>query len=111
MSQRALLEAMDQAAFAAFHHAGMADAATYTPPGGGTAVACTVLVDREAQDFGEGDAPVSGQRVAVALQLAEVSSPAKGGLVVIGTGISAERWVLYREIKRDESRAYWVVRP
>jgi hypothetical protein len=107
MSQAATLRAFDAAAAAAFGEAGMADAGTYTPPGGGTPVDCTVLVDREQQDFADGIEPVSGQRVAVTLFLAEVEDPEQDGLVVVGS----ESWVLYREIARDESRAQWVVRP
>lgn len=107
MSQAATLRAFDAAAAAAFLEAGAADEATYTPPGGGTPIDCTVLVDREHQEFGDGGEPISGQRVVVTVFLAEIDDPKQGALVTVG----AESWVLYRELLRDESRAQWTVRP
>lgn len=106
MNQTAALRDLDAAIVASLADAGIADAATYVPPGGGAGAACTVLVDRAAQFFGEtGD--VAGYRITVALFLAEIASPARGGMVTLTE--TGEAFKLNELDARDESMARWVV--
>lgn len=104
MSQRDFLQGFDAMAFGAFFDAGIADAATYTPPGGGAGVACQVLVDRGVRDFGTDEAPVSTFRVLVTFQLSQVS-PKEEGAVEIG----AETFTLVQRLREDESISQWGV--
>lgn len=103
MSQREFLRRLDADLITAFADCGMADPAIYTPAGGAPS-ACTVLVDRNAQFFGElGE--VAGSRVLVTLFLADVAAPGRGGVVVV----DGDTYKLDQEIERDESKAVWVV--
>lgn len=71
------------------------------------AVPCTVMVDRDVQDFSEADlAPVSARQTLVAFQRAEVE-PAGGGLVEVVGYPGAMR--LVRRARVDESRSVWEV--
>jgi len=107
MNQTAFLRDMDAAIAGAFADAGMADAATYTAPGGGTPAACTVLVDRAVQFFGDDEAQIVGSRDVLTLYAAEIAAPARGGVVTLtGTG---EAFKLDKPIARDESMSRWVV--
>lgn len=103
MSQRDALQAMDADIVAAFVAAGLADTATYTPPGGGTALPCQVMVDRNVEIFAEGGADVPTRGIVIALQLAEVPAPARGGVVAIGT----EQLQLVAKVDADESLEKW----
>ncbi|WP_396616797.1 hypothetical protein ACHZ97_04265 [Lysobacter soli] len=105
MGQVATLRALDAAIVSAFANAGMADAATYTPAGG-VAVTCTVLVDRAAQYFGD-VGEVVGRRIVVSLFLAEVPSPARGGVVTLADG--GEQFRLSELDLLDDSISRWVV--
>lgn len=104
MSQKDFLREFDAAAIGAFLDGGMADDATYTPPGGGAGVPCQVLVDRDVEDFGEDDAPVSLRRTRIAFQRAEVE-PVAMGQVVVG----AETFTLAKRTRYDESLSAWWV--
>ena len=90
---------------ASFVAAGLGDAATYVPPGGGAGMPCSVLVDRAAQFFGE-MGEVAGHRITVTLFLSEVSAPARGGVVTLEDG---EAFKLHQLDVRDESMSRWVV--
>jgi hypothetical protein len=59
-------------------------AASYTPPGGGSAIACTVIFDARDREleFGRGAAIMQGQTLQV--RRSEVSAPAKGGAFAVG---------------------------
>jgi hypothetical protein len=103
MSQRAALQAMDAAIVGAFAAAGMADAATYTPPGGGVAVPCEVMVDRNLE-IGA-DVPTRG--IVVAMQLAQVPAPARGGVVAV----DGEQLRLVAKVEGDESLERWEAQP
>lgn len=105
MSQIDALRALDASLINAFAGAGLADAATYTPPAGGKAVDCTVLVDDEAQFFGEGSSEVAGHRTLIGLLLAEVPNPERGGIVVA----DGQTYVLNVLETRDQSLQRWVV--
>lgn len=105
MGQVATLRALDAAIVGAFADAGMADAATYTPATG-AAVACTVLVDRAAQFFGD-VGEVVGRRTVVTMFLAEVPSPARGGVVTLTDG--GEQFRLSELDLLDDSMSRWVV--
>lgn len=104
MSQASALRALDAEILASLGTAGFADAATYTPPGFGTPVPCTVLVDRAAQFFGEAG-EVAGTRIAISLFLAEVANPQQDATITIGS----EVFRLDELDVRDESMARWVV--
>jgi hypothetical protein len=105
MGQVATLRALDAAIVGAFVDAGMADAATYAPANG-AAVPCTVLVDRAAQFFGD-VGEVVGRRIVVSLFLAEVPSPARGGVVTLNDG--GEQFRLNELDLLDDSMSRWVV--
>jgi hypothetical protein len=104
MSQRAALQALDADLMAAFKDAGLADAGTYTPPGGGAAVAVDVMVDRGVEIFGDEGNGIPAPAVTVTLLLAQVS-PAKGGTVIA----DGDTFILCDELQRDESRVRWTV--
>jgi hypothetical protein len=104
VSQIDAMRDLDAAIVGALAHAGFADAAAYTPPGGGTAVPCTVLVDRAAQFFGPAG-EVVGTRIAVTLFLADVANPQQGGTVTVGD----EAFELDELDEQDESKSRWVV--
>jgi hypothetical protein len=59
--------------------------ASYTPPGGGSAIACTVILDGRDREleFGRGSAVMQGQTLQV--RRTEVSAPAKGGTFAVGS--------------------------
>lgn len=105
MSQKAFLQAFDQAAIGSFMAAGMADAAQYTAPGG-TTVACNVMVDRGTQVWGDDGTPVALGEISVAFQRAEVE-PVKGGIVVVDGGT----YRLTDKLNDDASLARWLVVP
>ena len=54
-------------------------AATYTPPGGGSQVACTIILDSRDREleFGRGSPVMQGQILQV--RRSELPAPAKGG--------------------------------
>lgn len=105
MSQTNALRALDASLIGAFAGAGLADAATYTPPAGGPVLDCTVLVDDEAQFFGEGSSEVAGHRTLIGLLLSEVPTPERGGVVVA----DGQTYVLNALETRDQSLERWVV--
>jgi hypothetical protein len=104
MSQQAFLRDFDNAAFATFLAAGLADVATYTTADGLTTTACDVLVDRNVRDFGEDASPVAAAYTLVTFQRAQVT-PARGGTVVV----EGESFTLDAEVRSDESITRWVV--
>lgn len=104
MSQRETLRAMDATLVAAFKGAGLADAGTYTPPGGGAAVDVDVMVDRGIEIFGGDGADIPAKADVVRLFLAQVT-PARGGTVVA----DGDTFRLCDEIERDASSVRWTV--
>ncbi len=104
MSQSAALRALDASLVDAFAGAGLADAATYTAPAG-LPVPCRVLVDDEAQFFGDGAGEVAGHRTLLSLFLAEVSTPVRGAVVVA----DGQTYTLASLETRDQSLERWVV--
>lgn len=113
MSQRAFLQAFDVAAFGAFAAAGIADAAEYLAPDAAPdalPVPCTVLVDRNVEDFGEDIGPVSAFRTRITFQVLEVT-PDEGGIVSLldGAGLVAESFTLAQRTRHDEGISAWWV--
>jgi hypothetical protein len=106
MSQAATLRDLDAIFAEQLLAAGMADTATYTPPGAGDPVDCTVLVDRNAQFFGD-NGEVFGHRILITIFLAEIAAPARQGVIAIG----AESFALEQLDARDESQQRWLVVP
>lgn len=100
----AWLTEFDALAFPAFASIGLGDSATYTAPGG-SPVAGTVFVDREAR-YLENDASYS-YGMTVTVQIAEFGVPVRGGVIEVG----GESFSVDRVIERDESRAVCLVRP
>ncbi|MGR4895025.1 hypothetical protein ACIPR8_07085 [Stenotrophomonas sp. LARHCG68] len=105
MSQKAFMQAFDQAAIGSFMVAGMADAAKYTAPGG-VAIACSVMVDRGTQVWGDDGMPVALGEISVAFQRADVE-PEKGGIVVV----DGDTYRLTDKLKDDASLVRWLVVP
>jgi hypothetical protein len=60
-------------------------AATYVPPGGGTPIACTVIVRNLNKDHPEFSGRPIKQGHAVEVRLSELASPAAGGRFMVGT--------------------------
>jgi hypothetical protein len=58
--------------------------ASYTPPGGGSAIACTVILDARDREleFGRGSAVMQGHTLQV--RRSELPAPAKGGTFAVG---------------------------
>jgi hypothetical protein len=83
---------------------GIADAATYTPPGGGAGIPCNVLIDRAAQ-FYDDIRGVAGTRIQVMIFRNEVPAPARLGTLAI----AGETFKLDQLDSRDESMTRWVV--
>jgi hypothetical protein len=107
MSQTSFLRDMDASMATAFADAGLADAATYTPPGGGSAVPCMVYVDRDVQVYAVDQVDVAAPRTVVTFLLAQVANPQRGGTVLLTE--TSESFALDAEQRRDESRIVWVV--
>lgn len=119
MNQQAWMRNFDAHAIGTtFFGAGIADSATYTPPDDPDAdpdadppapapepVSCTVLVDRDVQDFGADAAAVATLTTLVTLQRSQVE-PAAGGTVALAGG---ETFVLVHQVRRDESISAWAV--
>ena len=79
---------------------------TYTPPGGGAAVPCTVILDRrEAGARLEDGRPPAGQ-VTIEVRKSEVASPASGGVFAVG---SESFTVMNRPIEHDSSGLVWTM--
>jgi hypothetical protein len=113
MSQRAFLQAFEAAAFGAFAAAGIADAAEYLAPDAApdaVPVPCTVLVDRNVEDFGDEVAPVSAFRTRITFQVIEVA-PEEGGMVSLldDAGLVAESFTLAQRTRHDEGISAWWV--
>ncbi|WP_282266500.1 hypothetical protein [Stenotrophomonas sp. PS02298] len=107
MSQKAFLQAFDQAAIGSFMAAGMADAATYTAPAPGSAsVPCDVLVDRGTQVWGDDASPVALGEISIAFQRAQVT-PERGGIIVV----DGDTYRLTDKLKDDGSLVRWLVVP
>lgn len=107
MSQTDFLRNLDSILMGAFHAAGMADSATYTPPGVGAPAACRVYVDRNPAALEQMGVEVAGNRIVVGILRAEVNRPDVGGTLVIGS----ETFVLEARIHADESLTRWVALP
>lgn len=105
MSQAAMLRALDADMIGAFAAAGMADAASYTPPGANqTPVSCDVLVDDVlVESIGESSRAV-GNRREVTFQRAQVT-PVRGGFVEI----DEVSWRLESLEQQDASVSRWTV--
>lgn len=110
MSEAAFMAAHDAAFFAAWGRVTGGLSATYTPPAG-AAVACSVLIDHNVEQFADGDdaAPVSSLGTTVTFRLAELAPvvPALGGTVVVD-GITYA--LAQRLAGSDRSLAVWAVR-
>jgi len=87
------------AVFAAF-----GKAATYTPPGGGAATACTVIKDaRDREPSGFSGRPIL-QGTVIEVRKSEIAAPAKGGAFVVG----AENLVIKSDPEaEDPDRLVW----
>jgi hypothetical protein len=106
MSQTDTLRALDATLMDAFHAAGFADSATYTPPVG-AAVACKVYVDRNAAFLSQDGADIAGNRIVVGILRADVARPEAGATVAVGS----ETFELEALVQQDESLTRWVVLP
>jgi hypothetical protein len=61
----------------------LAVAATYTPPGGGTSVACSVILSAEDRDINFNGGRQIAQGRMIDLRRSEISAPRKGAAIVI----------------------------
>lgn len=106
MSQRDTLRDLDAHLMGAFHAAGFADDATFTPQAGAP-VECRVYVDRGNAVFEQFGVEVVGNRVVVGILRADVERPDIGDTIAIGS----ESFRLENRIASDESLTRWVVAP
>jgi hypothetical protein len=63
-------------------------AATYTPSGGGAAVACSIIIDAPQEVQGLGVAGIVQTNRRVMVRKSEVANPADGTLTIDGTSYS-----------------------
>ncbi|MDN5924459.1 MAG: hypothetical protein L0H70_05610 [Xanthomonadales bacterium] len=77
------LNMIDDAGFAAFANAGMADAALYVPAAGGAQVACTVIVDKSMREYGF-ESQVGNALTTIRARINEVGTPQRGATFVVG---------------------------
>lgn len=86
----------------------LADAGSYTPPGGGVAVPVRVLVKRDTASFG-GFGQVQGQKFQLRMVDADVIG-ARGGIVTItSTTFGTEQFKLVENIDDTDALATWSV--
>lgn len=84
-----------------------AKGATYTPPGGGSAAPCSILIGDLADDDGEkraefrGAAPATGFLVSVLKT--QVEAPAAGGVFAVGSSI----YTIVGAPALDDTGAIW----
>ena len=103
--QEAMLAARDAELTAGFIAADMGDTATYTAPGD-AAVACSVLVNHGVQFFGDDPQQIVGVRTTLRFLEAEVGTPVRGGVVVVGS----RTYKLDKEVDREAGVfSLWVV--
>lgn len=106
MSQKTALQELDDEIAEAMLDAGLAEAATYTPKGGGTPAPCTVVVDRNIELYAEGEVEVATFRTLITIFRVDVNDPGRGDTIaLIEAGESFELADLHR---RDESRTVWI---
>ena len=106
MSQKDTLRALDAQLMDAFHAAGWADDATYTPLVGDP-VACRVYVDRGNAVFEQFGVEVVGNRIVVGILRADVERPESTATLEI----DGDTYRLEDRIAADESLTRWVVVP
>jgi hypothetical protein len=93
----------DRAAF--FNVAEFGVAASYVPPGGGTAVACTVLLDRRDPNQRHDDGrPIVGVMV-LQVRRDEIAAPAAGGTFTI----EATAYSVASRPEPDQDRQVWTM--
>lgn len=113
MSQRDFMRAFDAMAATAFAGVGLADKARCIPLTGGTAVDCTVMVDRSAVEFGD-IAPVVSGGVRITFQKAELGEYVvrEGSRIdLLEDGQVAESFLLQKLDQSDASiERWWAVR-
>lgn len=103
------LASLDDACFAAFLGAGLADAAVFYPDGDGVGIPCKVLLDRSIQ-FQNQTSGVVSNATTITVRRAEIgrADPDTDSFFTIG----AETFVVDRLIETsDESRAVLMVTP
>lgn len=85
--QEAFLQDMDARLTGAFVDAGLGDLAVYTPPGISPIPIpdCHVLLDHNAEVFGDDAGAVVGTRTVVRLLASEIPSPVRNGTLTIGS--------------------------
>lgn len=108
MSQESFLRDLDARITGALADAGLADLATYTPPGELPAPIedCHVTIDYNAEVVGDDAGAVVGTRTVARLLASEIASPARGGTLTIGD----RTWRLERPLSREPGvSSLWVV--
>ncbi len=106
--QEAFLQDLDATLVGALVDAGLGDMVVYTPPGvSPTPIPdCHVLIDHNAEVFGDDAGAVVGTRTVVRLLTTEIASPARGGSLAVG----ARTYVLDRPIDSEPGIVTrWVV--
>lgn len=106
MNQKAFMQGFDALAFGAFRSAGVADAGFYIGVDG-LEHPCTVLVDKDVQQFTDDDpAPIATTIDRITLQLSEVTPRATAVVRVEATG---QRFKLVQKLRGDSSTEQWEV--
>jgi hypothetical protein len=89
---------------AVFEHFGVA--ATYTAPGGGAAIPCTILVDRRDPESQQGEGRPQAGIVTIEGRKSDIALPAKNGVFAVG---ATNYTVLDRPLAGDPDGLTWTL--
>ena len=89
---------------AVFEHLGIA--ATYTPPGGGAAIVCMILLDKRDPESRQGEGRPQAGIVAIEVRKSEIALPAKNGMFAVG---ATDYTVLDRPMAGDPDGLTWTM--
>lgn len=84
----------------------LADAATYTPPGGGAASPCRVLIRRGLSPFGD-FGRVPGQHVQIRIVDADVVTDRNGIVATTSVTLGAEQFKLVERMDDNDALSTW----
>ena len=87
-----------------FEHLGVA--ATYTPPGGGTATSCMILLDKREPEPQQGEGRPQAGIVTIEVRKSEIALPAKNGVFAVG---AINYTVLDRPLAGDPDGLTWTM--
>jgi hypothetical protein len=85
--------------------------ASYTPPGGGAAAPCTILVDKRDPDAQSGEGRPQAGIAMIKVRKSEIAGPARNGAFFVaaqdGHPLAATYVVMDRPIADDSAETIW----